>query len=79
LPPCRSPSAPKTYFSVQILRAVAALMVVGLHATLQAQYFGGAWFFGLGNAGVDIFFPVSGFVMLLTRRGAGGLPAGSTR
>jgi exopolysaccharide production protein ExoZ len=79
LPPCRSPSAPKTYFSVQILRAVAALMVVGLHATLQAQYFGGAWFFGLGNAGVDIFFPISGFVMVVSTKGRVASAANSAR
>jgi exopolysaccharide production protein ExoZ len=55
----------KTYHSIQMLRAVAAIMVVALHACIQAQPFGGRAF-PLGNAGVDIFFPISGFVMVVS-------------
>jgi exopolysaccharide production protein ExoZ len=70
--------APKTYVSVQILRAVAASMVVGLHASMQAAPYGGA-LFGLGNAGVDIFFPISGFVMVVSTEGRIASAATSAR
>lgn len=46
--------------SIQYLRAVAALAVVGYHAGYKA---GDAAAFHIGNAGVDIFFVISGFVM----------------
>src|SRR5271165_5026968 len=53
---------------IQVLRAIAALLVVQCH-TLQAS--GGAiappkspyWFTTFGAAGVDIFFVISGFIM----------------
>ncbi|HET9159111.1 MAG TPA: acyltransferase [Caulobacteraceae bacterium] len=51
-----------------MLRAIAALMVVALHACIQAGPFGGRPF-PLGNAGVDIFFPISGFVMVVSTEG----------
>jgi exopolysaccharide production protein ExoZ len=44
--------------SIQFLRGVAALGVLGFHAASRA---GGA--FGVGAAGVDIFFVISGFIM----------------
>ena len=62
--PTPAPTA-RTFHSVQILRAVAATMVVALHACIQAGRFGGAAF-PLGNAGVDVFFPISGFVMVVS-------------
>ena len=46
------------YDSIQILRAVAALAVVVFHAGQRV-----AVPFGVGQAGVDIFFVISGFVM----------------
>jgi exopolysaccharide production protein ExoZ len=46
---------------IQYLRALAALSVVGFHASEQ---FGGS--FRLGAAGVDIFFVISGFIMWTT-------------
>jgi exopolysaccharide production protein ExoZ len=58
-------STPTTIQSVQVLRAIAAIMVVALHACNQAAPFG-AQAFPLGNAGVDIFFPISGFVMVVS-------------
>lgn len=66
--------------AIQELRAVAALLVVVHHAlTTVAQYDFGlsrlarlGQFYDFGNAGVDIFFVISGFIMMYTlarRRG----------
>ena len=65
----------RTYFGVQALRAVAALFVVGYHATLipdesHAPLVGGVW--SNGACGVDIFFVISGFVMAVTAPGLAG-------
>jgi exopolysaccharide production protein ExoZ len=52
---------------VQVLRGVAAMLVVLAHATQMVQ---GRLGFGeilhFGASGVDIFFPISGFVMVIT-------------
>lgn len=53
------------YDGVQALRLVAALLVVGTHSTLYASQHlapGSVWHFG--EVGVDIFFVISGFVMM---------------
>lgn len=65
------PAPGKTYYSVQILRGVAALLVVLLHATLMGQerLNPSAGIFNAGNAGVDIFFAISGFTMVITTAG----------
>lgn len=60
--------------SIQVARGFAALAVVAFHATAtQGKYFGGVnilpGFFDGGQAGVDLFFVISGFVMVLTTRG----------
>ena len=65
----------RTYFGVQALRAVAALFVVGYHATLVpfeagTPLAGGVW--SHGACGVDIFFVISGFVMAVTAPGLAG-------
>ena len=52
---------PATFQSIQALRGVAAVMVGLFHAGLRADPTG--VLFGVGNAGVDIFFVISGFVM----------------
>lgn len=44
--------------SVQYLRATAALMVVGYHATRWTP-----WRLDVGAAGVDVFFVISGFIL----------------
>ncbi len=49
---------------LQILRALAALMVVMFHARLPVA--GGESWPRFGSAGVDIFFVISGFVMAYT-------------
>lgn len=55
----------KTYLSIQYLRAVAAIMVVGLHAGHGVDgLYPGFSNFEVGHAGVDIFFVISGFIML---------------
>lgn len=51
-------TAPGLVRSIQYLRGVAALGVVVFHAAARA---GGS--FGVGAAGVDIFFVISGFIM----------------
>jgi peptidoglycan/LPS O-acetylase OafA/YrhL len=76
-PSASTPEIPQTFVSVQILRAVAAILVVALHATLQAIPFGGGQGFLLGNAGVDIFFPISGFVMVVSTAGRNAGPTGA--
>lgn len=50
--------------SVQYLRALAALMVVLHHATTQFSEFPGTFHTQAGQAGVDLFFAISGFVMV---------------
>ena len=62
-----------TFRGIQVLRGLAAAMVVALHATQSwSQRVGGqapglVW--GNGAAGVDIFFVISGFVMAVSTIG----------
>jgi exopolysaccharide production protein ExoZ len=58
-----------TIVSIQMLRGLAALLVVFHHARFQIRdfevfFYGGVWPFG--QAGVDIFFVISGFIMWVT-------------
>ena len=69
----------KTYFGVQALRAVAALLVVVHHSlTLWVEKISGShqaapsWM--NGTSGVDIFFVTSGFVMAISAPGLAGQP-----
>lgn len=61
-----------TYLLVQVLRAVAALMVVlhheveGIWQRFHVATLGSDWV--NGRAGVDIFFVISGFVMAISSR-----------
>ena len=57
------------FISIQYLRAVAAILVVLFHIT--AIFPGALPLFDAGQAGVDIFFVISGLVMWLTGRQAG--------
>lgn len=59
------------YSNLQTLRALAAFMVFCYHALPQYKAMGGGWrgfesFAGVGYAGVDVFFVISGFVAALT-------------
>lgn len=54
----------KKYESIQYLRALAALLVVFHHARNPAPgFFNPLETFGFGQAGVDVFFVISGFIM----------------
>lgn len=63
-------SKPKQFVSVQYLRALAAIIVILHHARNPRP-----WLFnpvpdlGIGQAGVDIFFIISGFIMYESARG----------
>lgn len=61
--------------SIQVLRAVAALLVAFWHfaAAMATYHHAPAWintrnFAAIGNAGVDLFFVISGFVIFHTHR-----------
>ena len=69
------------WLSIQALRGIAVLCVVAFHLMpIERKYLGGNFlpdFFRLGQSGVDLFFVISGFVMVaITRRrfssGGGG-------
>ena len=63
---------------VQVLRGLAASLVV-LHHYLASQIERGAevsrWLENLGGSGVDIFFVISGFIMMITTSGVKNDPA----
>lgn len=66
----------KHFTGLQILRFVAAMLVVVMHITQAISIHitgrGTAHYWGLGGAGVDIFFVISGFVMTITTSGLPG-------
>lgn len=62
--------------SIQVLRGIAALLVVLSHVQPQLDHFGGphlAWL-GAGGGGVDIFFVISGFIIWVTSQPVGMNP-----
>src|ERR1700681_4836051 len=75
---------PEVLGNVQALRAIAALMVVVVHAyAVESTYLPGRpWttpFHVLGTYGVDLFFVISGTVMVVTTAGWFGTPGASLR
>src|SRR5262245_51871513 len=54
--------------TVQALRALAALFVVGYHCTLllHETFYPGFTPWDNGNSGVDLFFVISGFIMIVS-------------
>jgi exopolysaccharide production protein ExoZ len=65
------------WLSIQGLRGLAALGVVMFHATfIEQKYSGGdgllPGFLYLGQSGVDLFFVISGFIMVTVTRGRFG-------
>jgi peptidoglycan/LPS O-acetylase OafA/YrhL len=57
------------YRELDVLRGVAALMVVFFHFSWGFEAAG--FVFGAGNTGVDLFFMISGFVIFLTLKKVG--------
>ncbi|MEY2952412.1 MAG: hypothetical protein RLZZ401_499, partial [Pseudomonadota bacterium] len=67
--------ADRTIWTIQYLRGVAALLVVWHHAGGQVP--GISQFLperGFGVSGVDLFFVISGFIMVLTTEGKSVTP-----
>lgn len=70
--------------NIQSLRGVAALLVVLFHlASIEANYGHGyrlsSDIWTIGMSGVDLFFVISGFVMVTVTRGRFGIPGESLR
>jgi exopolysaccharide production protein ExoZ len=62
-------SRPQRFADVQLLRAIAAMLVVVGHALYELQYLPGSEYLGWEKtirygAGVDLFFVISGFIMV---------------
>ncbi len=57
---------PRVILPIQYLRGVAALMVVWHHARTQLPGLEALFPWGFGTSGVDLFFVISGFIMVVT-------------
>jgi exopolysaccharide production protein ExoZ len=64
------------FTGLQILRFVAAMLVVVMHSTQAISVHitgrGNSYYWDAGTGGVDIFFVISGFVMAVSTRGLPG-------
>src|SRR5580698_6702501 len=62
--------------AIQAMRGIAALVVVCWHASRYFAPYGSGWSGGLlspgGPMGVDLFFLISGFIMVVTTRTSEG-------
>ena len=54
--------------NIQFLRAVAAISVVYIHATTLLENISFTKYLSIGGSGVDIFFVISGFIMVYSQR-----------
>ena len=70
LSPVARPAAPNVILPIQYLRGIAALMVVWFHAADQLPGVNALIPNTFGNSGVDLFFVISGFIMVVTTQGA---------
>src|SRR5258705_5378402 len=73
-------AAPKSelFVSIQALRAIAAILVLLGHASVALREKVAAFpFFPAGPFGVDIFFVISGFVMVYSSERLFGQPGAS--
>ena len=69
-PTLSPPPGGRVLRNVQALRALAALMVVFVHLEYFAERLvGDGALFAWGHAGVDLFFVISGFIMVYTTAG----------
>ncbi|WP_067984680.1 acyltransferase family protein [Neptuniibacter pectenicola] len=50
--------------NIQYLRAIAVLMVVYVHSVEQFSWLDSYFFAAIGHSGVDLFFIISGFIMV---------------
>jgi exopolysaccharide production protein ExoZ len=65
---------PRVILPIQYLRGVAALMVVWHHAAGQVTGMSTLVPWRFGTSGVDLFFVISGFIMVVTTAGTGISP-----
>lgn len=69
-----------SYIGIQMLRGVAALLVVVFHAGMLVHdrfpAVGNHMVLAAGAGGVDIFFPISGFVIMVSGAGLAGREGG---
>lgn len=72
----RTVPAGSRYYGVQSLRGFAALIVVMFHSVkmVHDKLGGPSVEFAAGSSGVDIFFAISGFIMIVTTAHAWGRP-----
>ena len=62
-------AANRLILPIQYLRGIAAIMVVWYHAVEQIPGVSSYFASGFGNSGVDLFFVISGFIMVTTTMG----------
>lgn len=67
----RLPPGSRVILPIQYLRGVAALMVVWHHAAGQVSGMSTLVPWAFGTSGVDLFFVISGFIMVVTTAGTG--------
>lgn len=71
----RPANTPQIIVAIQYLRGIAALMVVWHHATNQIPEIAKLFPWEFGTSGVDLFFVISGFIMVVTTWNSSMTPA----